>query len=1006
MKFHFLYLLIFLTILPFKGISQQYNFRNYNVEDGLAQSQVYASYQDQTGNLWLGTRGGGISLFDGFEFHSITDQQGLPSNYINKIVGDGKGKIWIGTNKGICYYDGISFTTIDFRDLKSASVRDIHLTKYGVYFASNKGVFKVENGEANPIGKSVGVHKMDVTSLWVDDASTIWIGSDKGFFCYKKNRLIPYSEQSKYMRNAVTTIKKDDKGNYWIGTYGDGMYCYNGSKFFRIDYHHELYRQTVLDIHTEDDENLWIATLRGGVIHYDKTTKIFTSIRENEGLSNNHVRCIIQDNSDNFWFGTSGGGICHYLGKQFTNFDEQSGLAGNFIYSVLRDSKGRLWVGNSQKGVSVSADEGFINYHGGNEFQNVKVKAIAEDNQGSIWLGTDGRGVYVYKEERFIAIDELRQAYVKQITKDKAGNIWIATAGMGLIKISIKKDNYVIDQWNYSDGLLSSRLTSLHLDKKGRIWYGTEGDGVGCFDEKKKTYIKLTNKNWLSSNQIRSLTEDQYGRLWIGTAGDGICGYSLYSKMKEKRFIGQYHGLKSNNVYLLTTDQDGNVIVGTEKGLDYIFLNDKGATRQIKHYGKLDGFTGVETCQNSVWNDENGAIWFGTINGLCRFNPSELVKNSQSPILSFKDIKLNYESILAREKDLLYYGKQLKKSLYLPYYDNHITFEFLGVNLKRPEGVMYKWKLVGFDDQWSPPSKDRSILYSNLNPGKYRFMLMASNEDGVWSEKPLIFIFEIETPYWQTNWFIGLMIFAGFVLLLLIYFILIRRIRKKARAKQREFEIEKEFMELEQKAMRLQMNPHFIFNALNSIQSLIGTGKETEARYYLAKFSRLMRQILDNSRQSEITLMEEINSLENYLLIEQFCNGGRFDYAVEVNEEMETDFINIPPMLIQPFVENAIKHGMKGRTDEDEKGMIRLTFNEKEGVLECTIEDNGIGRRRAEELKKISMETYHTSTGLSVTSDRLQMVDNSEGAEPLEIIDLYENDKAVGTKVIIRIPIE
>jgi LytS/YehU family sensor histidine kinase len=215
-----------------------------------------------------------------------------------------------------------------------------------------------------------------------------------------------------------------------------------------------------------------------------------------------------------------------------------------------------------------------------------------------------------------------------------------------------------------------------------------------------------------------------------------------------------------------------------------------------------------------------------------------------------------------------------------------------------------------------------------------------------------------------------------------------------------------EVLELEQKAMRLQMNPHFIFNALNSIQSLIGTGDETKARYFLAKFSRLMRQILDNSRKTEITLEEEISTLENYLLIEQFCNGGRFEYTVEMDKNMESDFINIPPMLIQPFVENAIKHGMKGKTDKDDKGQINLKFVETGGVLKCVIEDNGIGRKAAEEINKASKETYHTSAGLSVTEDRLRKFDVGGTIKPLEIIDLYKDGKATGTRVIIRLPID
>jgi ligand-binding sensor domain-containing protein/two-component sensor histidine kinase len=1008
-RIRYCYLLICLLLLPFVGLTQQYNFRNYNVEDGLGQSQVYAAHQDKMGNLWLGTRGGGISVFDGFEFKSYTDQDGLPNNIINDIEEDSKNRIWIGTNSGLCFYDGKNFTTIDFGDLQSAVVRDIFITEADqIFLATNKGIFKVINNRASQIGKEVGINELQSTSIWVDligNQNKIWIGTDKGLYSFYKGKKRIYKEESRYMGNAITTLTKDADGKLWIGTYGDGMYCHDGDSFYRIDFHHELYRKTVLDIYSDSSQNLWVATLRSGVIHYNRSSKTFTSISENEGLSNNHIRCIIQDHNDNFWFGTSGGGICHYLGKQFTNYDSKSGLAGNFIYSVFRDRKNQLWVGNSQKGVSVFTGKEVLNFHGGNGFKNVKVKAIGEDKNGNIWLGTDGNGVYVYKDEKFTLIEELKRAYVKQIKADKQGNIWIATAGTGIVKISDQNGNYLVENWMFRDGLLSNRITSLHFDKRDRLWYGTTDNGVGCLDKNQKTIVHLKKDEHLSSNFIRSLTEDKNGRLWVGTAGSGICAYDLYKNTKKKRFLTQNQGLKSNNVYLLTTDNDGNIIVGTEKGLDYIYLNKDGSQKQIKHYGKLDGFTGVETCQNSVWTDKNGSIWFGTINGLCKFNPSELVKNVYSPILSFKDIKLFYESILGDEENALEFGKQ-RKPLLLSYDQNHITFEFLGINMKRPEGVMYKWKLAGFDEEWSPASKDRSILYSNLNPGNYRFLLKASNEDGVWNEKALEYTFEIETPYWKTVWFKVLIGLGILLVLLAIYKIGTNRVRRKALLQQREVEFEMEVLELEQKAMRLQMNPHFIFNALNSIQSLIGTGDETKARYFLAKFSRLMRQILDNSRKTEITLEEEISTLENYLLIEQFCNGGRFEYTVEMDKNMESDFINIPPMLIQPFVENAIKHGMKGKTDKDDKGQINLKFVETGGILKCVIEDNGIGRKAAEEINKASKETYHTSAGLSVTEDRLRKFDMGGTIKPLEIIDLYEDGKATGTRVIIRLPID
>jgi LytS/YehU family sensor histidine kinase len=201
------------------------------------------------------------------------------------------------------------------------------------------------------------------------------------------------------------------------------------------------------------------------------------------------------------------------------------------------------------------------------------------------------------------------------------------------------------------------------------------------------------------------------------------------------------------------------------------------------------------------------------------------------------------------------------------------------------------------------------------------------------------------------------------------------------------------------------MNPHFIFNALNSIQSQIGADDGQNARYYLAKFSKLMRQILDNSRNSLITLQDEISMLENYLLVEKFCNNNSFDYAIHVQEDIEVDYIKIPPMILQPFVENAIKHGMKYLVNKT--GFIEVSFTVQDNMLLCSVSDNGIGRKKAEELNKKSSDDFHKSTALVVTQERLNLLHQQKNVSHIHIIDLYdESGEALGTKVDVEIPIK
>jgi hypothetical protein len=460
-------------------------------------------------------------------------------------------------------------------------------------------------------------------------------------------------------------------------------------------------------------------------------------------------------------------------------------------------------------------------------------------------------------------------------------------------------------------------------------------------------------------------------------------------------------------VYLLTIDRTNNLIIGSEAGLDYLVLNKARKVVSIRHYSEGEGFTGIETCQNSVFNDEDGTIWFGTINGLSRYNPAHSIKNTHEPVTAITDVRLFYESLKkTRYRSAVGEWNAISR-LSLPYDQNHLSFDFFAVNFSNPGAVRYKWKLVGFDEEWSPETSEHSTVYSNISPGNYTFLVKARNEDGVWNRKPVSIRIHIAAPFWRQWWFVLLGIVTGTGLLAWLFKWQTNRIRSKAAETQRQLEMAKEMVELEQKALRLQMNPHFIFNALNSIQSQIGTGNEQEARYYLAKFSRLMRQILDNSRNASITLEEEITTLENYLLIEQFCTGNRFDYEIIVDEALGHDFVKLPPMLLQPFAENAIKHGFRfGETENPGKrGHISIRFTEKENLLECSVTDNGIGRKHAAGLNSQSKETYHRSTALLVTQERLDLLQEVPGTQALEIIDLTDPDgNALGTKVIIRIP--
>lgn len=998
-----LFLQLIILLFATSGYAQQYNFKNYSVKNGVAQSQVYSIIQDSRGYIWMGTYGGGINSFDGWKFKTLTEQDGLSSNYVYDLKEDSEDNLWIATKAGLSKYDGIKFTNFSNGNRVHKLTFD---SKNHLFLATDRGLVKFENGKFIDLLEKIDLVDKNIRTLSVKDENHIYFGTASGFYqLIQENgryKLIDYGEKNAVMTNSIASITPDSNGNYWIGTYGDGAYRYDGKTFSRIDYHHELYRQTVHGITIDTKGLIWFSTLTG-IIQYNPNSKQFSNLNQEHGLTNNHVRTVCEDVNGNYWIGTSGGGASHYLGKQFTTYTEADGLGGNFIYSVFRDSEGSLWVGNSKKGVSVLSNNKWTNFNEQNGFENIKVKSIGEAN-GRIILGTERDGIYVYDGNSFEALPEFKRMLIRSVITDKNGIAWISTGGDGVFSLSWTNNSPNITQFGKKNGLLDDWTTALHCDKWNRIWYGTENAGIGQIANQKPS-IRISEEDGLTSNTIRSFCEDQSGNLWIGTAGKGVCRVGLYSKNRAIHKLNS-KALTSSNIYLLAVDDDNNLIIGSEKGLDYLYLNENRVIKERIHFAGEEGFAGVETCTNSVFKDKDGSIWFGTINGLNHYNGIQRIPNTQAPKVNLLDVKLYYESIRSNKKIDAKKTWNKWNSIELTHDQNHITFEFLGINQNAPNKVRYKWKLDGFDESWSPESVERSILYSNLNPGTYTFLVKACNEEGIWS-KPISFQLTVAQPYWKTWWFLVICVLGGILLAGGVFLAILNRSKRKGIEERQKLKMENQIMELERKALRLQMNPHFIFNAFNSIQSLVGTDKEDDARYYLAKFSRLMRSILDNSGKASITLQEEIETLENYLMIEQFCTGNRFDYTVTVEDDLETSFISLPPMLIQPFVENAIKHGFKfGENEAGKRGNLSVRFSEENNVLTCTIRDNGIGRKRSAELKSDSKEIHHISAGLAVTQERMDVLKREKGTGELIIRDLYEEGYSAGTEITLHLSID
>lgn len=1011
----FLFLVFIFTLLRSHPTeAQQANFKNYSVNDGLAQSQVYTITESNQGYLWVGTRGGGLCRFDGVEFETFTKKDGLPSNYINHLYVDRSERLWIATRNGLCSWKENKITTHSLNRDSSISIINVVLEdKNGrLWVGSEQGLFYFKDSTFEQQTLSNGSLNIEVTSLTEGKDSDLWVGTNRGLYHLNSEGIKSYKARDGLNSSYVISLAYDDHNNLWVGTYGKGISIITQQEIVDLKALTPLNSSIIHDLTKDSKGDIWISTLVKGLIKWNHSDSTLTYFNESDGLANNHVRCVYEDSWKNLWIGTSGGGISKFFGQHFDLYNTSSiQLKSNYIYAVEAVNDTDIWISTSGLGVNRYVNGKTIYYGSDSGFVDAKVKTICRSDSGVVWLGTDGKGLFLFNGKTFQQFDfktKVGSAWIKDIKIDRNQDVWVATSGGGITKISIDQTidtiQFSYQRFNRSKGLSSNRVSTLHIDKKNRIWFAYQSGGLG-YVQHDSIVSHVAIKNSIAYTPIRSIVEDTLENLWLGTAGKGVYRLKLYADTLSLSNFSSEQVLSSDNIYLLEVDLQSNLWVGSEKGVDKMKLDQEGNVLEVTSFGYEEGFKGVETSKNAITIDNQGGVWIGTINGLFRYNANYKSENKLPPVLNFNDVSLFYSSIM--DSTYAAYRNALRsnpKALMLLDHDqNHITFDFKGLLLTKPNQVKYKWKLVGLESEWSPATKKRSITYSNLSAGTYRFEVLSCNEDGIWNEQPEVIAFKILTPFWKTSWFFWAAIIGIVIILSIVIWLRIRAINKKARIAQELLKMENEVLILEQKALRLQMNPHFIFNCLNSIQSMIVKKDDKTARYFLSKFSKLMRKTLDNSREQLIILDDEIETLENYLSIEKFCNEDHFDYSIEVADEIASDFIQIPPMLIQPFVENAIVHGVAHKTSG---GKIKLRFSITEHTLICMIEDNGVGRTKAEAFTK-NRSDGHKSTALIVTQERLAYLKGDSSKQELTIEDLFDkNQEGCGTRVVLKIALE
>jgi ligand-binding sensor domain-containing protein/serine phosphatase RsbU (regulator of sigma subunit) len=569
-----------------------------------------------------------------------------------------------------------------------------------------------------------------------------------------------------------TCLLDDSKSNIWFGTYNGGIYRYDlsESKMHIVDLIRSGMKSNWVTCLKEDRKGrVWVGTNGGGVGVFNDT--VLTIYNESNGLKANQIYDIVEDVEGNILIADQVNGLTIFKGDAFTTISEPEILPDPNVFAIYQDRSGAMWFGTNagiSRYVPWSGEKPVIyNQESNSIFE--KIRFFHEDRNGDLWIGSEGGGVMKFnmksgkfESQPYIYSRLYRDGLVTAMEIDNQNQLWIGTL-QGVAVGTIGENNF--ERYTLLDSLTIDRVTTLYCDVEGNMWIGTEPKpgktGIIKYIPSKKDFVPI---NSLQGVNAKTMVMDKNGTLWIGT-GEGVLAFRGDSVIDQ---VTQNNGLLSDNINLLSVGSDGSIFIGTNFGLNRYFPD----TKRVFSYTARNGFTGIETKPNAVYQTSSGDIWFGTANGATQLRLSRLESNGLEPLTHLLGMKVNYEP------------RAMTQGMKLSFKERSVLFDYYSICLTNPDVVRYKVKLVGADQDWRPLTDQTQAIYSALPPGKYTMQVIASNSEGVWNTNPASFQFTVKPPFYLTWWFIMIVVFV--LVVVVIAYINIR---------ERNLRIEKEILE-------------------------------------------------------------------------------------------------------------------------------------------------------------------------------------------------------------------
>jgi ligand-binding sensor domain-containing protein len=957
----------------FSGMSSS-DTLHYTIDDGLPTNTIYKITQSRDGFIWLATDVG-VVRFDGKYFEVYGMKHGLNANEVLWISCDKDNKVLMSPYQtGICYFDkGFIYN----------KQGDTELTKLVYTANTNPPCLKTFSSKFKGSFVSAGdslfqyidnvVHFILASEkklLYERQDSTLVILTDSFSYCYK-NRIL----EKRNLNKSVIDILKSQRGTNQAIALGTSIYLVGDSEVCRLrDYKHELHLEKKQFFQGLSFTNVFGFGINGKILVSDQFNRILTldtCLCRNPLIDFPHpANAFFQDEDSNTWIGTPNNGL--YLLPRNTRQYTTETLWDKNTTALYVDTFKRLWLGMSNGEVkcidknrivfSARLDAGQIRcvyYHSAS-----KKLFVVGDGSVSIWK--EG------KPGKFTLSKTLPGIAAKDLTVTPKGEVLIATAG-GVIQYSGDSSSY---------SFLRTRYTAISATANG-IYLGTNHGLIFTSDLQETTDIALHQPR-LQYRIVKTCALPD-SMLWVALANNTLLA------IKKKRIAGEISwstepGFSCNVIKNIRPGKNHDVWVCTDNGLfriKYLPKGDSISIRDIRHFSIDDGL--LSNFINDVFVADSYA---------CIASPKGIVQIRYDVPEPKTKLGINIIAVTINGKD-----NTLLPSYVLRYGQDDIEIRFTALHFGHSMNIYYKYMLEGHDQTWRSGTVNK-VQYRALPHGSYTFKVMACLESSSLTSTVAAVSVKIRPPIYLTSWFIALMLMLFIGLISLLNFAWNRRVNRKQREKQ---ELRRTMYDLELKALRAQMNPHFIFNSLTSIQAYINQSDKENSNRYLSKFAKLIRQTLEISGTPRIYVRDEIVYLENFMALEKMRFIKKFEYSIWSAPEIRD--AEILPMMIQPFIENAILHGLLPKNDES--AQLIITFKKDNMRLRVEIDDNGIGRSAAAELKR-SVRLDHKSTGMQVTMSRINAYNQLYiGKIFADVTDKYDSEGiALGTRVTLYFPLQ